>query len=86
MVNVTNDGWFEGWVESYQHMKIARMCACDKILEQAPVKQRVTITADIKPISGLHPYARIGDKPVILFVLLLLCLTMERNYLRTRRQ
>ncbi|MCF7969903.1 MAG: apolipoprotein N-acyltransferase [Methylococcaceae bacterium] len=93
LVNVTNDGWFDGSIEPYQHLQIARMRALEsgryllratntgvtavvsdkgKIIHQAPVMQRASITADIKPMSGLTPYARIGDKPVIVLIVLLL--------------
>jgi apolipoprotein N-acyltransferase len=51
-----------------------------EILEQAPVRQRVTITADIKPMSGLTPYARVGDKPVILFISLIFLYALIRRY------
>jgi apolipoprotein N-acyltransferase len=92
-VNVTNDGWFDGSIEPYQHMQIARMRALEsgryllratntgvtaivsekgKIIYQAPVMQRASITADIKPMSGLTPYARIGNKPVIVLILMVL--------------
>ncbi|SHE22546.1 apolipoprotein N-acyltransferase [methanotrophic endosymbiont of Bathymodiolus puteoserpentis (Logatchev)] len=93
LVNVTNDGWFDGSIEPYQHMQIARMRALEsgryllratntgvtaivsgtgKIIHQAPVMQRASITADIKPMSGLTPYARIGNKPVIVLILMVL--------------
>lgn len=101
LVNVTNDGWFDGSIEPYQHMQIARMRALEagryllrvtntgvsaivsdkgEILEQAPVRQRVTITADIKPMSGMSPYARVGDKPVILFISLIFLYALIRRY------
>jgi apolipoprotein N-acyltransferase len=85
--------WFDGSIEPYQHMQIARMRALEsgryllratntgvtaivsekgKIIYQAPVMQRASITADIKPMSGLTPYARIGNKPVIVLILMVL--------------
>jgi len=93
LVNVTNDGWFDGSIEPYQHMQIARMRSLEsgryllratntgvtaivsdkgKIIHQAPVMQRASITADIKPMSGLTPYVRIGNKPVIVLILIVL--------------
>ncbi len=93
LVNVTNDSWFDGSIEPYQHLQIARMRALEsgryllrvtntgvtavlsekgKIIKQAPLRQRYTITADIPPMSGLTPYSRMGDKPVILFLLLVM--------------
>ena len=101
LVNVTNDGWFDGSIEPYQHMQIARMRALEsgryllratntgvtavvsekgKIINQAPVRQRYTITSDIKPMSGLTPYARMGDKPIIIFVIFILAWAAIRNY------
>ena len=91
LVNVTNDGWFDGSIEPYQHMQIARMRALESgryllrvtntgvtaivsakgdIIQQAPMRERASITADIPPMSGLTPYARMGDKPIMILVLL----------------
>lgn len=93
LVNVTNDGWFDGSIEPYQHMQIARMRALEsgryllratntgvtaivsekgKIISQAPLSERYAISSAIKPMSGLTPYARMGDKPVMIFVCLVL--------------
>ena len=101
LVNVTNDGWFDGSIEPYQHMQIARMRALEsgryllratntgvtgvvsekgKIINQAPLRQRSTITSDIKPMSGLTPYARIGDKPTIIFVIFILAWIAVKKY------
>jgi apolipoprotein N-acyltransferase len=44
-----------------------------KIINQAPLFQEATITTDITPMQGMTPYARIGDLPVILLMLFLLC-------------
>ncbi|NOQ64137.1 MAG: apolipoprotein N-acyltransferase [Methyloprofundus sp.] len=92
LVNVTNDGWFDGSIEPHQHLQIARMRALEsaryllrttntgitavvsdkgKVVQQAPLQQAYALTTDIPPISGLTPYARIGDKPIMLFILLL---------------
>ncbi|WP_428356746.1 apolipoprotein N-acyltransferase [Methyloprofundus sp.] len=101
LVNVTNDGWFDGSIEPYQHMQIARMRALEagryllrvtntgisaivsekgKIVNQAPIKQRVTITSEIEPMSGMTPYARLGDKPVILLISIILISSLVRRY------
>jgi len=101
LVNVTNDGWFDGSIEPYQHMQIARMRALEsgryllratntgvtgvvsekgQIINQAPLRQRYSITSDIKPMSGLTPYARIGDKPIIIFVIFILVWVAVKKY------
>jgi len=101
LVNVTNDGWFDGSIEPYQHLQIARMRALEagryllrvtntgvsaivsekgKIVNQAPVMQRVTITSDIEPMSGMTPYAQMGDKPVILLISLILLYSFINRY------
>jgi len=51
-----------------------------KIIHQAPTMQRASITADIKPMSGLTPYARTGDKPVIVLILMVLLGTLLNKY------
>jgi len=51
-----------------------------KIIHQAPVMQRASITADIKPMSGLTPYARTGDKPVIVLILMVLLGALLNKY------
>ncbi|MCK5870602.1 apolipoprotein N-acyltransferase [Methylococcaceae bacterium CS1] len=106
LVNVTNDGWFDGSIEPYQHMQIARMRALEsgryllrvtntgvsaivdekgKIIRQAPVMERAVITSDIKPMSGLTPYARIGNKPIILLIaLILFCSLVGRYFLKSK--
>ena len=101
LVNVTNDGWFDGSIEPYQHMQIARMRALEsgryllrvtntgvsaivddkgKIAKQAPIMERVVITSDIRPMSGLTPYAQIGDKPVIFLIALILLSSLVSRY------
>jgi len=105
LVNVTNDGWFDGSIEPYQHMQIARMRALEagryllrvtntgvsaivsekgSIINQAPVKQRVTITSEIEPMSGMTPYARMGDKPVMILIGLILLSILVKKYYLTR--
>ncbi len=107
LVNVTNDGWFDGSIEPYQHMQIARMRALEsgryllrvtntgvtaivsakgKIIKEAPVRKRYAITADIPPMAGLTPYARMGDKPVMALVLLILLGAVLNKYLNIRVQ
>ncbi|GFO72066.1 apolipoprotein N-acyltransferase [Bathymodiolus japonicus methanotrophic gill symbiont] len=101
LVNVTNDGWFDGSIEPYQHMQIARMRALEsgryllrvtntgvsaivddkgKVTKQAAIMERVVLTSDIRPMSGLTPYARIGDKPVIFFIVLIICYSLVSRY------
>mgnify|MGYP000294089819 CR=1 FL=1 len=100
LVNVTNDGWFDGSIEPYQHLQIARMRALEsgryllratntgvtavineqgKVISQAPIRERAVITVGIEPRSGLTPYARIGDKPVLLVIVLLLLLGVSKK-------
>lgn len=106
LVNVTNDGWFDGSIEPYQHMQIARMRALESgryllrvtntgvsaivsekgsIINQAPVKQRVTITSEIEPMSGMTPYARMGDNPVIIFMILILVYALFYRFVKMGR-
>ncbi len=101
LVNVTNDGWFDGSIEPYQHMQMARIRALEsgryllratntgitavvsekgKIINQAPLRQRYSITSDIKPMRGLTPYARIGDKPGLILVIVILVWLGVRRY------
>lgn len=93
LVNVSNDGWFKGSIEPYQHMQIARMRALEsgryllratntgvsvivseqgRVISQAPIGVRATVTAEIKPMQGMTPYALMGDKPIIILGLLIL--------------
>ena len=44
-----------------------------KVINQAPMFQEATITTGITPMQGMTPYAKIGDLPVILLLLFLLC-------------
>ncbi|RLA17721.1 MAG: apolipoprotein N-acyltransferase, partial [Gammaproteobacteria bacterium] len=55
-----------------------------KIIELAPIMERATITSDIEPMSGMTPYARIGDKPVMLLIGLILLSILARKYYLTR--
>ncbi|MDT8426002.1 MAG: apolipoprotein N-acyltransferase [Methyloprofundus sp.] len=56
-----------------------------KIIHQAPIMQRASVTADIKPMSGLTPYARAGDKPVIAFILMVLFGVLLNKYYLMRK-
>jgi len=51
-----------------------------EIIELAPVMERAVITSDIKPMAGLTPYARIGDKPVIMVISLILLFSLVSRY------
>lgn len=44
-----------------------------KIINQAPLFQEATITTNITPMQGMTPYAKMGDLPVVLLMLFLLC-------------
>lgn len=39
-----------------------------EIINQAPIRKRYAISSDIQPMSGLTPYAKIGDKSIIMFI------------------
>ena len=46
-----------------------------KIISQAPLFQATVLTDVITPMGGMTPYARLGDKPVIyVLVMLLFCM------------
>jgi apolipoprotein N-acyltransferase len=97
LVNLTNDGWFDGSIEPYQHLQIARMRALEAgryllrvtntgvtavitekghILKQAPVAERVSISAMVTPMQGLTPYVQMGDKVALYLALLLLLIVL----------
>lgn len=43
-----------------------------RVMKQAPLFETASVTDRIFPMSGLTPYARLGDKVIILFLILLL--------------
>ncbi len=43
-----------------------------KIIEQAPLFKKTTLTSEIFPMGDMTPYATMGDFPVIVFLILLL--------------
>jgi apolipoprotein N-acyltransferase len=46
-----------------------------RIISQAPVFKATVLTDRITPMSGMTPYAKLGDKPVIVaLIILLFCL------------
>jgi len=55
------------------------------IINQAPLFQETALTGTITPMGGMTPYARLGDKPVIGgMVVLLLGLMGHRRFFRLR--
>jgi len=103
LVNLTNDGWFDGSIEPYQHLQIARMRALEsgryllratntgvtaiisekgKVIKQAPIGKKTVITAKIFPMTGLTPYALVGDSQILWVVILLYLLYqfVSKNY------
>ncbi len=50
------------------------------IIHQAPVMQRASVTAEINPMSGLTPYARTGDKPIMVLILMVLFGVLLNKY------
>jgi apolipoprotein N-acyltransferase len=51
-----------------------------KVIHQAPVMKRASVTAEIHPMSGLTPYARTGDKPIIIIILMVLLGALLNKY------
>ncbi|EIC28693.1 apolipoprotein N-acyltransferase [Methylomicrobium album] len=47
-----------------------------RILKQAPLFTTTALTGTIRPMTGLTPYARIGDRPVVAFIAALLLLIL----------
>lgn len=45
-----------------------------KIQKQAPLFKTMALTGEIKPMGGITPYAKLGDAPIILLIIVLLCL------------
>ena len=42
-----------------------------KILNQAPLFEATTLTDRITPMQGLTPYAHLGEKPVLILLMIL---------------
>ena len=54
-----------------------------KIIRHAPLFKATVLTGDITPMGGMTPYARLGDKPIILVLLILLvCIISYDKLLR----
>jgi apolipoprotein N-acyltransferase len=47
-----------------------------QILSRAPLFRATTLTGMIQPMAGLTPYAHIGDRPIVIFILSLLFLIL----------
>jgi apolipoprotein N-acyltransferase len=43
-----------------------------KLIQQLPLFEVGVLTGDIIPMAGLTPYARLADKPIIVFLVVLL--------------
>jgi apolipoprotein N-acyltransferase len=56
-----------------------------KIISQAPLFKATVLTGVITPVSGMTPYSRLGDKPVIyVLVILLVCMIIVDRWLLNR--
>jgi apolipoprotein N-acyltransferase len=53
-----------------------------KVLDQAPLFAATVLTGVIKPMGGMTPYARWGDKPVMIVLVLLLLSMIMHNRIR----
>ena len=55
-----------------------------KIISQAPLFKATVLTEVITPMGGMTPYARLGDKPVIyVLVILMVCILVYKRFLCT---
>ena len=52
-----------------------------KILRQAPLFEATVLTDRIIPMQGLTPYARLGEKPVLIFLMILFLTLLLPNSL-----
>ncbi len=50
------------------------------IIQQADLMTHTIISADIPPMKGLTPYAKLGDKPIIMLILLILGVLISLKY------
>jgi apolipoprotein N-acyltransferase len=52
-----------------------------KVIKQAPLFETVTVTASIFPMRGLTPYAKLGDKVILLFLAfgIMILLVIQKN-------
>ena len=56
-----------------------------KIISQAPMFQATVLTEVITPMGGMTPYARLGDKPVIyVLVIVLFCMIIYNRFLLSK--
>jgi apolipoprotein N-acyltransferase len=57
-----------------------------KIISQAPIFKATVLTGTITPMGGITPYARVGDKPIILvLMILLICLIIHDRSLSNKK-
>ncbi len=54
----------------------AIISSAGRVISQAPLFTTTTLTGMLQPMAGLTPYARIGDKPVVIFLLAVLLMVL----------
>ncbi len=84
LVNVTNDAWFGDSTAPHQHLDISRMRSLETgrpmlratndgvtaLIAHLPQFQPGVLTGTVEPRTGLTPYARLGNAPVLVLVAL----------------
>lgn len=56
-----------------------------RILQQAPIFEATSITDNIIPMTGLTPYARFADKPILIFLISVFLILIALSNLVNRR-
>jgi len=56
-----------------------------RVIAQAPLFTTTTLTGVIQPMTGLTPYARIGDKPIVVLISVLLVLVLIKGNIQANR-
>ena len=56
-----------------------------RILQQAPIFEANSITDNIIPMTGLTPYARFADKPILIFLISVFLILIALSNLVNRR-
>ncbi len=96
LINVTNDGWFDQSIATYQHFQMSRMRAIETsrpllrstntgisalvdhrgvVQKQSPPFVYHELSGHVQPQTGLTPYARWGNWPVLVILLIILLIS-----------